>query len=161
MVTDLMRFQLRPPCRVILTSMSSKALRGGLHLSIKIGSSIPLPSPASTCTSNCFAANLIDHTITQSLFEEVGAQIFVFQVLLAQHGASGVPELFTMEVPKGYKSKTLTFKSTKEGEIKLDVAYPEVRTQLPAVVVLHYHGGFLVGNLLQICNLSTDQWSDT
>ncbi|KAH8880477.1 alpha/beta-hydrolase [Thozetella sp. PMI_491] len=45
---------------------------------------------------------------------------------------------------QGYQSKTLTYKSTKDGDIKLDVVYPEdVRSSL-RTVLLHYHGGFLV-----------------
>ncbi|SPN98458.1 uncharacterized protein DNG_01502 [Cephalotrichum gorgonifer] len=44
----------------------------------------------------------------------------------------------------GYKSKTLDFKSTKDGAIKLDVFYPENVEGTKRTVVLHYHGGFLV-----------------
>ncbi|KAH7010075.1 Alpha/Beta hydrolase protein [Ilyonectria destructans] len=43
----------------------------------------------------------------------------------------------------GYVSKTFIFKSTKDGDIHVDVAYPEV-TDGTGTVLIHYHGGFLV-----------------
>ncbi|KAK7415043.1 hypothetical protein QQX98_006181 [Neonectria punicea] len=44
-----------------------------------------------------------------------------------------------------YKSKTLTFKSTPDDNIKLDVLYPEqIDDASPSTVLLHYHGGFLI-----------------
>ena len=53
--------------------------------------------------------------------------------------------MFPLKVD-GYKSKTVDFKSTKDGTIKLDVYYPENVKGSTRTVVLHYHGGFLVGN---------------
>ncbi|KAH7121726.1 Alpha/Beta hydrolase protein [Dactylonectria estremocensis] len=44
----------------------------------------------------------------------------------------------------GYKSQTLTYKSTRDGDIKVDVAYPEATEADSSTVLLHYHGGFLV-----------------
>lgn len=45
----------------------------------------------------------------------------------------------------GYKSKTLSFKSTRDGNIKLDVVYPEqIDDASPSTMLLHYHGGFLI-----------------
>lgn len=43
----------------------------------------------------------------------------------------------------GYVSKTFIFKTTKDGDIHVDVAYPEVPDG-PSMVLIHYHGGFLV-----------------
>lgn len=45
---------------------------------------------------------------------------------------------------KGYITKTLSFKSTPDGDIKVDVTYPEKDDGSPATVLIHYHGGFLV-----------------
>lgn len=50
---------------------------------------------------------------------------------------------FPLEV-NGYKSKTIGFKSTRDGTIKLDIFYPENCKGSTKTVVLHYHGGFLV-----------------
>lgn len=44
----------------------------------------------------------------------------------------------------GYSSQTLSFKQTEEGDIQLDVVYPEISDGLSSTVVIHYHGGFLV-----------------
>jgi hypothetical protein len=44
----------------------------------------------------------------------------------------------------GYKSKSCIFKQSKDGDIQLDILYPEAESTVPATVVLHYHGGFLV-----------------
>lgn len=44
----------------------------------------------------------------------------------------------------GYTSKTFTYKSTPDGDINVDVVYPEKRDNSPATVLLHIHGGFLV-----------------
>ena len=59
--------------------------------------------------------------------------------------------MFPLEV-NGYKSKTLDFKSTKDGTIKLDVFYPENVEGSTRTVVLHYHGGFLVGRQWPLSN---------
>lgn len=44
----------------------------------------------------------------------------------------------------GYKTKTVSYKSTQEGNINLEIFYPEAVSDSPRVVLLHYHGGFLV-----------------
>ncbi|KAH7121623.1 Alpha/Beta hydrolase protein [Dactylonectria macrodidyma] len=45
----------------------------------------------------------------------------------------------------GYKSQTLSYKSARDGDIKVDVAYPEATdADSTSTVFLHYHGGFLV-----------------
>ncbi|KAH6685924.1 Alpha/Beta hydrolase protein [Plectosphaerella plurivora] len=45
----------------------------------------------------------------------------------------------------GYQSKTVTFKSTADGDIKAEVFYPENLTSASRVpVLIHYHGGFLI-----------------
>ncbi len=46
----------------------------------------------------------------------------------------------------GYKSKTLAYKTTQDGDILLDVVYPEVSGSVPSTVLLHYHGGFLASH---------------
>ncbi|RSL58903.1 hypothetical protein CEP53_005994 [Fusarium sp. AF-6] len=51
---------------------------------------------------------------------------------------------FPLEGFAGYTSQTLPFKTTSDGTINLDVVYPEESDGSPAVVLLHYHGGFLV-----------------
>ncbi|KAI8715970.1 Abhydrolase-3 domain-containing protein [Fusarium sp. LHS14.1] len=51
---------------------------------------------------------------------------------------------FPLEGFAGYTSQTVPFKSTSNGPINLDVVYPEESDGSPAVVLLHYHGGFLV-----------------
>ncbi|KAF5022713.1 hypothetical protein F66182_5261 [Fusarium sp. NRRL 66182] len=45
---------------------------------------------------------------------------------------------------EGYTSKTIPFKSGPEGDIVLDVVYPEESDGLPGTVLIHIHGGFLV-----------------
>lgn len=50
---------------------------------------------------------------------------------------------------EGYKAKTIDYKSTPDGEIKLDILYPADVSGTSVVsrkrtVLLHYHGGFLV-----------------
>lgn len=50
---------------------------------------------------------------------------------------------------EGYKAKTIDYKSTPDGEIKLDILYPADVAGTSVVsrkrtVLLHYHGGFLV-----------------
>ncbi|ETS75582.1 hypothetical protein PFICI_12526 [Pestalotiopsis fici W106-1] len=45
---------------------------------------------------------------------------------------------------EGYHSKTVVYKSTSAGDIKLDILYPAGVSELPRTVLLHYHGGFLV-----------------
>lgn len=59
--------------------------------------------------------------------------------------------MFPIEV-NGYKSKTVDFKSTKDGTIKLDVFYPENVQGSTRTVVLHYHGGFLVSSEYSLAN---------
>ncbi|KAF7555113.1 hypothetical protein G7Z17_g2458 [Cylindrodendrum hubeiense] len=50
----------------------------------------------------------------------------------------------------GYKSKTLSFKSTRDGDINVDVAYPELPGDVESsTVLLHYHGGFLAKTTAQ------------
>ncbi|KAF4977437.1 hypothetical protein FDECE_18357 [Fusarium decemcellulare] len=44
----------------------------------------------------------------------------------------------------GYTSRTFSFKSTPDGDINVDVVYPEVSDDSPSTVLLHYHGGFLI-----------------
>ncbi|KAJ4327701.1 hypothetical protein N0V84_001808 [Fusarium piperis] len=51
---------------------------------------------------------------------------------------------FPLEGFAGYTSQTVPFKSTPDGTINADVVYPEKSDGSPAVVLLHYHGGFLV-----------------
>ncbi|KPM44562.1 hypothetical protein AK830_g2034 [Neonectria ditissima] len=52
---------------------------------------------------------------------------------------------FLLSSLDGYKAKTLTFKSIGDGDIKLDVVYPEkIDDASPSTVLLHYHGGFLI-----------------
>ncbi|KAM6520190.1 hypothetical protein FALCPG4_013743 [Fusarium falciforme] len=51
---------------------------------------------------------------------------------------------FPLEGFAGYTSQTLPFKITSNGPINLDVVYPEKSDGSSAVVLLHYHGGFLV-----------------
>ncbi|KAM0551265.1 hypothetical protein ACHAPJ_008610 [Fusarium lateritium] len=45
---------------------------------------------------------------------------------------------------EGYTSKTIPFKSGPDGDIVLDVAYPEETDGLPGTVLIHIHGGFLI-----------------
>ncbi|KAM0343799.1 hypothetical protein ACHAPU_008228 [Fusarium lateritium] len=45
---------------------------------------------------------------------------------------------------KGYTSKTIPFKSGPDGDIFLDVVYPEETDDLPSTVLIHIHGGFLI-----------------
>ncbi|RSL80989.1 hypothetical protein CEP51_006167 [Fusarium floridanum] len=51
---------------------------------------------------------------------------------------------FPLEGFAGYMSRTVPFKTTSDGTINLDVVYPEESDGSPAVVLLHYHGGFLI-----------------
>ncbi|KAL2680383.1 hypothetical protein Neosp_007981 [[Neocosmospora] mangrovei] len=51
---------------------------------------------------------------------------------------------FPLEGFIGYTSQTVPFKTTSGGPINLDVVYPEKSDGSSAVVLLHYHGGFLV-----------------
>ncbi|KAJ3500740.1 hypothetical protein NM208_g17081 [Fusarium decemcellulare] len=44
----------------------------------------------------------------------------------------------------GYTSRTFSFKSTPDGDINVDVVYPEDSDGSPSTVLLHYHGGFLI-----------------
>jgi hypothetical protein len=44
---------------------------------------------------------------------------------------------------KGYTSKTIPYKSGPDGDILLDVVYPEETDGLPSTVLIHIHGGFL------------------
>ena len=50
---------------------------------------------------------------------------------------------------KGYTSKTIPYKSGPDGDILLDVVYPEETGGLPNTVLMHIHGGFLVNYLVQ------------
>ncbi|KAF4452595.1 arylacetamide deacetylase [Fusarium austroafricanum] len=45
---------------------------------------------------------------------------------------------------KGYKSQTIPFKKGPDGDIVLDVVYPEETDGSPATVLIHIHGGFLI-----------------
>jgi acetyl esterase/lipase len=45
---------------------------------------------------------------------------------------------------KGYTYKTIPYKSTPDGDIVLDVVYPEEADDSPTTVLIHIHGGFLV-----------------
>ncbi|KAF9767220.1 hypothetical protein IL306_000231 [Fusarium sp. DS 682] len=45
---------------------------------------------------------------------------------------------------KGYTFKTIPFKSGPDGDIVLDVVYPEDTDGSPSTVLIHIHGGFLV-----------------
>ncbi|KAK1535743.1 hypothetical protein CPAR01_09285 [Colletotrichum paranaense] len=51
---------------------------------------------------------------------------------------------FPMETLAGYTSRTVPFKVTSDITINADVVYPEKSDGSPAVVLLHYHGGFLI-----------------
>lgn len=54
-------------------------------------------------------------------------------------------DTFPLDGLDGYKSQTLSFKSTRDGDIKVDVAYPELTDDgSTSTVLLHYHGGFLI-----------------
>lgn len=44
----------------------------------------------------------------------------------------------------GYTSQTLSYKTTSDGDISVDVVYPEETDGSPSTVLIHYHGGFLV-----------------
>ncbi|KAM0246452.1 hypothetical protein ACHAP5_004767 [Fusarium lateritium] len=45
---------------------------------------------------------------------------------------------------KGYTSKTVPFKSGPDGDILLDIVYPEETGGVPSTVLIHIHGGFLI-----------------
>ncbi|KAH7174766.1 Alpha/Beta hydrolase protein [Fusarium flagelliforme] len=45
---------------------------------------------------------------------------------------------------KGYTSKTIPYKSGPDGDVLLDVVYPEETGGLPNIVLMHIHGGFLI-----------------
>ncbi|KAG8359379.1 hypothetical protein FVEN_g3053 [Fusarium venenatum] len=45
---------------------------------------------------------------------------------------------------KGYTSKTIPYKSGPDGDVLLDVVYPEETEGLPSTVLIHIHGGFLI-----------------
>lgn len=44
----------------------------------------------------------------------------------------------------GYTSKTFSYKTTSDGDISVDVVYPEETDSSSSTVLVHYHGGFLV-----------------
>ncbi|KAL2688980.1 hypothetical protein Neosp_003030 [[Neocosmospora] mangrovei] len=44
----------------------------------------------------------------------------------------------------GYTSKTFSYKTTSDGDISVDVVYPEETDGSPSTVLVHYHGGFLI-----------------
>lgn len=45
---------------------------------------------------------------------------------------------------EGYEAKTVAYKLTSDGEVKLDIFYPTNVSGSSRTVLLHYHGGFLV-----------------
>jgi acetyl esterase/lipase len=45
---------------------------------------------------------------------------------------------------RGYTYKTIPYKSGPDGDIVLDVVYPEEADGSPTTVLIHIHGGFLV-----------------
>ncbi|KAG8162923.1 hypothetical protein KVR01_007401 [Diaporthe batatas] len=51
---------------------------------------------------------------------------------------------FPLEAFTGYTSQTVAFSVTSHATINADVVYPEKSDGSPAVVLLHYHGGFLI-----------------
>jgi acetyl esterase/lipase len=55
---------------------------------------------------------------------------------------------------KGYTYKTVPFKSGPNGDIILDIGYPEDADGSPATVLIHIHGGFLVSLALSPGRLS-------
>lgn len=54
---------------------------------------------------------------------------------------------------KGYASKTIPYKSGPDGDILLDVVYPEETGGLPSTVLIHIHGGFLVSSLIIVMEI--------
>lgn len=57
---------------------------------------------------------------------------------------------------EGYTSKTIPFKSGPDGDILLDVVYPEESDGKPSTVLIHIHGGFLVSFVTCLVNLSNN-----
>lgn len=57
---------------------------------------------------------------------------------------------------KGYTSKTIPFKSGPDGDILLDVVYPEESDGKPSTVLIHIHGGFLVSFVTYPMSLSNN-----